>query len=206
MMELAGFHMVGLFQELKISKRTAITIVCGIGNKGGDGLCAARHLTNAGYEVRVVLMSRDISPDAKHQMELLERMKVDQILFADNEEAEAAIRNSAVIIDALIGYNLKGAPRGDVAEAIWLMNGSGSKIISYDLPTGADPSSGTCHEPCLSADVTLTLAMPKRIFNTESGKAVSGDIYLADIGIPSFLYNHIKANSRPNFKGGLVKL
>lgn len=77
MMELAGWHMVEVFRQLKISKSKKIAIVCGTGNKGGDGLSAARHLYNYGYrKISVILISSKIKDDPKHHLNLLKKMKI----------------------------------------------------------------------------------------------------------------------------------
>ena len=66
MMELAGAHILSIFEKLDIDKDQKTVIVCGKGNKGGDGLSAARHLINHGWDVSVVLVSEDIKPDPMH--------------------------------------------------------------------------------------------------------------------------------------------
>lgn len=110
-----------------------------------------------------------------------------------------------MIVDALIGYHLDGPPRGKWRKLIDVMNSSQKKIISYDLPSGAS-AAGKCLKSCVKANATLTLALPKKIFKTKQGKKISGKVFLADIGIPSFLYDKIKKNIRPDFSSGLLSL
>jgi len=205
MMELAGWHMVSLFDNLKISKHTNILVVVGKGNKGGDGLCAARHLVNYGWNVKILLLSRAISKDSAHHLKLLEKM---QVSIKDFSKSKESIKQCDILVDALIGYHLDGTPRGVFKEAIQEMNNSGKNIISYDLPSGIDPDTGECLEFCIQAFATLSLVMPKKLFETEQGKAKSGHIFVADIGIPTFLYDQIAPGSRPVFDtaGGLVVL
>jgi hydroxyethylthiazole kinase-like uncharacterized protein yjeF len=197
MMELAGFLMVPLFSELKIGKDKKIVVVCGKGNKGGDGLSAVRHLVNHGFDhVSVVLVDRDMKPDPAHHLVLLEKM---QIEIVDFEKDSDLIATADVIIDALLGYHLDGAPRGLFADAIRDINQSGAHVIAYDMPSGVDATTGECFDPCVNADTTLTLAMPKKIFDTVSGKEGSGKVFVGDIGIPRFLYDMISEKSRSNF-------
>lgn len=204
MMELAGWRMIELLRVLRINKKK-VCIVCGKGNKAGDGLAAARHLVNNGWIVEVILLSRDLSVDAGHQLKLLKRMEVSIFDFSDDRMRES-LERSYIVIDALIGYNLQGAPRDNFAKAIDFINRSGKVVISYDLSSGLDPTTGKCPDVCVKANITLTLAVPKKAFEREEGLTRSGDIYVGDIGIPEFIYNQVRSNSRPNFKGNLIAL
>lgn len=201
MMELAGWHILRVFSELEIEKNKKVLIVCGKGNKGGDGLSAARHLKNNGWKVSVILLSKELAVNPKHHLRLLKKMDLKIILFEDSKmESEKYINDADVIIDALIGYHLKGAPREDYAKIIKLINASGKKVIAYDLPTGVDATTGECYEPSIHAEATLTLALPKAAFEKEKTRNYSGKIFLADIGIPAKLYDEISPGSRPEFK------
>lgn len=204
MMELAGFHMVEVFRRLKINKSRKITIVCGTGNKGGDGLSATRHLYNYGYKkISVILISSKIKDDPKHYLNLLKKMKIPVYIYT--KKTDTLIRKSDILIDSLIGYHLDGDVRGKFKELIEVMNKSKKKIISYDLPSGVS-AEGKCLGACIKANATLTLALPKKIFKTKEGRKMSGKVFLADIGIPAFLYDKIKKNSRPLFKEGIIEL
>jgi len=197
MMELAGWHMVSLFERLKIPKSSKVAVVCGRGNKGGDGLSAARHLTNNGWKVSVILLSKSIKPDPKHHLILLKNMKVEIVAYG--LRASNLISKADVLVDALIGYHLEGAPRGVYKKAIEEMNKSKAKIISYDIPSGVDATWGECFMPRIQAAATLSLAMPKKAFLKKDARKLAGRIIVADIGIPAFLYDKIKKGSRPLF-------
>jgi len=204
MMELAGFHMLAVFGKEKISKESAIAVVCGKGNKGGDGLSAARHLYNHGWEnISVVLADENIKPDTAHHLALLKKMQMPISVYTEREkekeEARKIIANADVILDSLIGYHLDGAPRGVFAELISAVNKSRALVIAYDLPSGADATTGECPGVCVTADATLTLAVPKKLFETEAGRALSGTVYVADIGIPRAFYDAVVPGSRPDF-------
>lgn len=208
MMELAGFHMVSVFEQEKISKGGAIAVVCGKGNKGGDGLSAARHLYNHGWKnISIILADADLRPDPAHHLALLTKMNLPVYSYADGgKEAEGIILSAGTVIDALIGYHLEGAPRGAFAELIEVVNKSRARVVSYDLPSGADPTTGLCEGICVKADVTLTLAVPKKLFETAEGKAISGTVYIADLGIPSAFYDEVIPGSRPDFSGESLKI
>tara|TARA_B100001971_G_C18055240_1_gene464934 strand:- start:243 stop:836 length:594 start_codon:yes stop_codon:yes gene_type:complete len=161
MMELAGKHMVTLFEILKIPRDSSVTIVCGKGNKGGDGLSAARHLVNNGWKVDIILLSKDISKEAEHELDLVKKMKL-PLYMIGSTEVEKSIKVSNVVIDSLIGYHLDGAPRDAFADAIEQINKAEGTIISYDIPTGVDSTTGECLGTCVEADVTLSLAIAKK--------------------------------------------
>lgn len=199
MMELAGFNILNLFKHLQIDNHKKITILVGKGNKGGDGLTAARHLGNYGFEVSVVIISKDLQPEPEHQLNLIKKMAIGIHLFYETTDAPALIRGSDVIIDAMIGYRLKGSPKGDYRNATEIANDTDSYKIAYDIPTGIEPSTGKCNNPCFIADATLTLGLPKRAFKTAKAKKFVGELYLADIGIPEHIYDIVKKGCRPGF-------
>ncbi len=209
MMELAGFHMVSVFEKEKISKKDAVVVVCGKGNKGGDGLSAVRHLFNHGWKnISVVLADENIKPDPAHHCALLTKMNIPISVYKEQEKEkmQKKITGADVIIDSLIGYHLLGAPRGVFVTLIEVIQKSKARVISYDLPSGADATTGECTGVCVHADATLTLAVPKKLFETEAGKALSGTVYVADIGIPALFYDAVIPDSRPDFSNeGVVE-
>ena len=202
MMELAGFTMVSVFEKEGVSKENTVVVVCGKGNKGGDGLSAARHLYNHGWKnISVVLADENIKPDPAHHLALLEKMHVPISVYKEQKAlaVRKIIKNADIVIDALIGYHLEGAPRGVFATLIKVIRKSTARVIAYDLPSGADATTGECRGVCVKAHVTLTLAIPKKIFETKSGKALSGAVFVADIGIPALFYDTVIPGSRPDF-------
>ena len=96
-----------------------------------------------------------------------------------------------MIIDALIGYGLKGDPRQPVAGWIDKANNAGRPILALDAPSGLDTTSGIPGYPSIKADATLTLALPKSGLLTTQAADYVGELYLADISVPRELYQHI---------------
>jgi len=196
MMELAGWHVLEVFRDLEIRPGASVVVVCGTGNQAGDGLCAARHLSNNGYHVEAILIKDLKSKDALHHLQLVEQMQIPIHCFSD-QNTEHIMYSADIIIDAMIGYNLKNAPRDQFANAIRLINNSKATVIAYDIPTGLDTTTGQIFDPCIRADATLTLGLMKKAFETEAGQKVSGQIFLKDIGIPRFVYDQITAIPLP---------
>jgi NAD(P)H-hydrate epimerase len=188
MMENAGRNLAELARrELdgQVAGRS-ITCLCGAGNNGGGGLVVARHLHNWGAMVKVVLAfeSSHFKEVPAHQYNILTQMGVDTI--TDPELAEQDL-----IIDALIGYGLRGDPRQPVAGWIEKANDSGSPILALDAPSGLDTTTGVSGNPCINAKATLTLALPKTGLMTSESKNCVGDLYLADISVPRELYQRM---------------
>ncbi len=185
MMENAGRHLATLARE-KLGGNVEgkrIVILAGRGNNGGGGLVAARRLANWGAQVCVITTAspneyRDVPA---HQLAILQKMG---IVISPSTELPPA----DLILDCLIGYGLRGAPRGTTTDLIHQANQSGAPIISLDAPSGLDTTTGEVYEPCIRADATLTLALPKVGLLSEKARAVVGELYVADISVPPQVY------------------
>jgi NAD(P)H-hydrate epimerase len=177
MMENAGRNLARLARHRFLPGRALV--LAGSGGNGGGGMVAARHLANWGVAVSVVLgQERDrLGPVPLHQLDVLERMEVP--IIAEPEPAD-------LIIDALIGYSLRGNPRGRIAELIGWTIGQNTDALSLDTPSGLDVTSGVAGVPCISAAATLTLAAPKTGL-IEAPEV--GELYLADISVPPAVYD-----------------
>ena len=92
-----------------------------------------------------------------------------------------------LIIDAIIGYSLKSAPRGKALKMINWANQQKAKILSLDVPSGVDSTTGETYGEFIKADRTLTLALPKTGLLPE----FTGELFLADLGIPKKVYDKI---------------
>jgi len=123
MMELAGWHLLQIARQTKVKRGASIVIICGKGNKGGDGLSAAHHLHNYGYKITVVLSSPQQKKNGKHLLGLLNKMGVKILLSPAHQiSIKTAIANSDLIVDALVGYRLSGQLRSPVKELASLIN------------------------------------------------------------------------------------
>ena len=101
----------------------------------------------------------------------------------------------ALIVDALLGYSLSGAPRGPVADLIDWANATKTLILSLDLPSGLDATTGNAPGAVIAPRWTMTLALPKTGLLPER----VGELYLADIGIPQAVYQRTKLPYRTPF-------
>ena len=191
MMENAGRNVARFVKDFLKPKKVAI--IYGKGNNGGDGLVAARHLAIYGIDVEIIPASFNIiNEEVKQQLSILEKMGI--------KPKEGFSDDVNVIIDCLLGYNIKGNPKERFADLINKANQMKEKytsIIAMDIPSGLDPNTGEFYNPYINADYTLTLALPK-IGLKKSQKA--GKLYLVNIGIPNELYNELGIMIKNYFK------
>ncbi len=201
MMENAGRALAELTRQLLGGSVTGSRIVAavGAGNNGGGGMVAARHLSNWGAHVQVVLVRspKDLKEVPAHQWRALAQLPVERSVFDADEPP--GIGPADAILDALIGYGLRGNPRGSTAELIRRVNSLHALTLSLDAPSGLDTTGGKPADPCISASATLTLALPKVGLLTRSARHVVGNLYLADIGVPPSLYARLGIDVPPLF-------
>lgn len=182
MMEHAGRE---LARAALRSDGDRLTVVAGGGGNGGGGLACARHLA-ARDRLHAVVLDRD--PAAYEgapatQLGLVQYTDAEIIVAeTETEQATDAITAADGVVDALIGYGLAGPPRGLAAELIADMNAGGS-VVSLDVPSGVDATTGEVPGGAVTPDHTVTLALPKTGLTR-----VSGPVTCVDIGIPAVVY------------------
>jgi NAD(P)H-hydrate epimerase len=179
LMERAGTAVARALERL--APDGLVTVVCGKGNNGGDGLVATRLLREAGHEARVVCISEELSPDSRAN---LERLPGEPPLAFEDAQSAAAIAQSAALIDALLGTGFSGEPRGSTARAIEAINGADVPVVAVDVPSGVDASSGEVSAEAVRAAVTVTFHAAKPGLWIAPGKAHAGEVEVVDIGIP----------------------
>jgi NAD(P)H-hydrate epimerase len=185
MMENAGRNLAENVQDLLSGAKGEVAILAGAGGNGGGGLCCARHLHNRGFKVGVVLDREGaiLKGAARNQLHILQAAGVQPV---DPSQAREVVRRSQVVVDALIGYSLRGAPRGRAAELIHVCNEHAAQVLSVDVPSGLDATTGEAPGVIVRPNRTLTLALPKTGL-----QRVPGELYLADIGIPPEVFQRI---------------
>ncbi len=195
MMENAGRNLALHAIENVNDPNAEIVILAGSGGNGGGGISCARHLRNHGYRVRLFL-TRDPSElrgSAGAQYHIVEKAGLTATAAS---EAEEHVQQAALVIDALIGYSLKGAPRGITKELIETANEFSDRTLALDIPSGFDSTSGETPGVAIKPHSTLTLALPKTGL-----REVPGELYVADIGIPPEVYLPLGITLEPFFGG-----
>ncbi len=163
-----------------------VTLLCGRGGNGGGGLVCARRLVTWGINVQIALTKPADSffGVPAHQLHILQKMEIPLLSVSELSGQTAP----DLIIDALIGYSLKGDPAGNPAQMIQWANTQTAPVLSLDIPSGVQGSTGEVSEPAIQAQATMTLALPKKGLYTEFAKDRVGRLYLADLGVPPRLY------------------
>jgi len=180
--------------------RTAV--LAGKGNNGGDGLAAARHLKRWGRLHSVAVADREaLKGPAKEEAEALEAAGV-------KIEAQPNLDGAEAILDAIFGTGLSRSPEGKAAEWIEAINSSGQRVIAVDLPSGLEADNGRALNPTVRAHLTVTLGLPKAGLLLADGPQHAGEIWVADIGIPTEVYQAIgiKLATNPFADGDQVRL
>jgi hydroxyethylthiazole kinase-like uncharacterized protein yjeF len=181
LMERAGEGVAQTVEEL--SHDGPLAVVCGKGNNGGDGLVVARLLRQAGRDVAVVCtaQAQDLSPDARAN---LDRLPGASVLLWGEPAVGVALGRAEAIVDALLGTGFAGAPHGVVEEAIELVNAAPGRIVSVDVPSGTDASTGAVAKVAVKADRTVSFHAAKPGLWIHPGKGYAGQTSTIQIGIP----------------------
>lgn len=192
MMEEAGRHLARLARDrfrAGDAGSDRVVVLAGPGGNGGGALVCARRLAGWGSNVSVITTAPDddFADEPRHQLRIVRHLGLDARPAVEMPHTATPIP-PALIIDGIFGYGLRGAPRGRAAELIQWANDSGAPILSLDVPSGLDATTGEGLDPVISATATMTLALPKRGLRAGSAPSRVGELYLADIGVPPQLY------------------
>ncbi len=180
LMETAGDALAEAARDA--SREGLIRVVCGKGNNAGDGLVAARHLSGTGYEVEVLLLwpAGELSPDAGTNLERFDG-GVREVAAAD---LPGALAGSGAVIDAIFGTGFEGSPRAPADAAIEAINASGVPVVAADIASGVSASTGEAEGASVDADITVSFHAAKLGHWIAPGKARTGELRVAAIGIP----------------------
>ena len=167
LMERAGAAVV-LEARLAFPEARRFACVCGGGSNGGDGRVAARILREAGHQA-------------------------DELDASEAASVEADLSGYDVVVDALFGTGFHGEPRPKAAELIERMNAAPAPVVSVDLPSGVDASTGEIAGAAVTADLTVTFHAPKVGLAVAPGRFHAGRVVVADIGLEHVPTAHVRA-------------
>jgi NAD(P)H-hydrate epimerase len=184
LMENAARGAVEVAWEMLNRSPADVTVVCGGGNNGGDGLAIARHLHNRGCHVRVDLAT---DPD-RFKGDALINWQIIQAVHDHNlEVGPAAPRllsgRTSLVIDAIFGTGLSKPIGGRTREIIDSM--ADCHVLAIDLPSGLDCDTGDpLGDACVRAERTVTFVAEKAGFANPASRRYTGEVRIADIGCP----------------------
>ncbi|MFB6167452.1 MAG: NAD(P)H-hydrate dehydratase [Haloferacaceae archaeon] len=153
-----------------------VVVVCGRGNNGGDGAVAVRHLS--GFDARAHLLGRPeaISTEiARENWRALERSEAPTRVVRDSRGVD--LGDPDVVVDAILGTGVTGAPREPSATAIRQVNAAGATVVSVDVPSGVDADTGNAAGDAVDPDRVVT-------FHDDKPGLSAYDVTVAGIGIP----------------------
>lgn len=187
LMEVAGWQIARCAWHQVGNRPTDIGVVAGYGNNGGDGLVAARHLATWGCSVRAVVVAEKsrVRGVVLGHVAAARACAIDVRLDTDPAAVIELAAGKALVIDALLGTGLRSAPRDPQAGAIRALNRAGAPILSIDVPSGLDATTGEAFDPCVRATLTCTLTAMKQGLRSSGASAYAGAVWVADIGMPA---------------------
>jgi hydroxyethylthiazole kinase-like uncharacterized protein yjeF len=184
LMERAGLSVSRKIREL-FDKRKVV-VLAGGGNNGGDGIVAARDLFNRGWNVKVVLLSKEgkLSPDCLAQYRTAKKMGVPTAFRTTLSSADL---HSAVVVDAIFGTGLSKAITSPLADVVRFLNASGAPVVSIDISSGISSDTGQIMGEAVRGDYTITFGLPKVGHLIYPGAEYAGKLFVENIGFPEEL-------------------
>jgi ADP-dependent NAD(P)H-hydrate dehydratase / NAD(P)H-hydrate epimerase len=177
---------------MNLAEEDPILVVAGRGNNGGDGFVAAAELAARGREVSVILLcERDsLQGDAASAAR---GWKYPVLPFNPQ-----AIGRPALIIDALFGAGLNRPVKGEPHDMIEAINANGAPVLSVDLPSGINGTTGAVMGVAISATETVTFFRRKPAHLLLPGRIHCGRVRVADIGIDAAALEEIRPQTWEN--------
>ena len=196
LMENAGAQVARiLWQEYPALQAQRVAVLCGRGNNGGDGFVLARYLHTMGVSVSVFIIGDPggIHGDAAAHLDMLRRVGVAPEAVQTPESAQAVgarLAEYQLLIDALLGTGVKAEVSGVFRLIIAAMNAAGRPIVAVDMPSGLSADVGTFLGEHVRADLTVTMALPKRGLLLYPAAEHVGRLVAVDIGFPTAVREH----------------
>jgi hydroxyethylthiazole kinase-like uncharacterized protein yjeF len=198
--------------------RRPTVVLCGPGNNGGDGFVVARLLRERGWPARAYDVFGSMHPTHRERKgdslamgrRLMQTLnlrgmpmppiqgRADLLHQEDRVEAANALRGASLVVDAMLGAGLDRDVDGVIAALIDAVNASGVPVVAIDVPSGIDGASGRVRGHAVQADLTVTFFRRKPGHLLFPGRALCGELVLADIGIPAAVLETIQPRCLAN--------
>ena len=160
-----------------------VLFLCGGGNNGGDGCAAARLWMARGGKAEVWLLRSPshMRGDAGVNARLLSACGAQlTVLYGDLPQIPS---DTAAVVDALYGTGLSREIDGPALDAVRAVNDSGLPVVAVDIPSGVDGATGQVLGEAIAASVTVAFHRAKHGHLLFPGRALTGRLVVADIGI-----------------------
>lgn len=199
LMEVAGRAVADAVYELYEEAPGPVLAVAGSGNNGGDAVVAARHLSERGVPVELVVLGHPakVSPDLQLELEIASTLGLDATFLdgasAKDDETDdvvgaqlrAMAERASYAIDGIFGTGLSRPVEGMYASAIGALGFDDLFVVSADIPSGIDADTGQVLGVAVEADLTVTFQFAKLGHVLHPGRSYSGEVRVVDIGIPA---------------------
>ena len=162
-------------------------IVCGNGNNGGDGFVAARHLARAGVSVRVHMVNEPSPGVARDNLMRLKSETSARVIEFSPGRSARDLKNADVAVDAIFGTGFHGVAEDRWSAAIDELNASGVPVVSADIPSGVDGTTGAVEGSAVRAGITVAFGVAKTGALLMPGAEFAGAVRVVDIGFPERL-------------------
>jgi len=176
---------------LAASNIREITFFCGKGNNGGDGFVAARKLFQAGRKVDLFLAVETckIKGEALHNYKILKSTGcgITELNTVSALRKVFEGKKPSFVVDALLGTGFTGKLSGLFLAIVETINSWEIPVVSVDIPSGLDSTTGEVNPQAIRARWTVTFALPKKGFYVNAGPSCAGEITVTDIGFPKSL-------------------
>ena len=183
-----------------------IIVLAGKGNNAGDAFVVAKLLANLGeYNVflHCTAKEEELQGDALTMFRELPDKIRGRITYG-LQKSDLEIPN-VLIVDGLLGTGCHGPLREPFDSWIRIVNESGHPVVSLDIPSGLDADTGEVVTDAITADLTLTMALPKRGMLSEEGIRRCGRIKVLDIGIPARFVDDVTGFTECTTAADIVK-
>ena len=172
-------------------KHKKFLVFCGIGNNGGDGFVIARKIHSNGGEVKVFILGNrnDLKGVAKMNLDIVSRLPIEVRQVESIESIRMDVSHCNAIVDAIFGTGLARDVVGLYRDIIELVNASGKRVFSVDIPSGVSGDTGKIMGVAVKADYTVTFGLPKIGNMLFPGYDLCGKLYVTHISFPPSIYN-----------------
>lgn len=187
LMENAALKVI---KNIPLENTFNFTVVCGVGNNGGDGLAVARHLILNDKDVDLFIIGNleKGTIDFKVNLNILKNMKVEYINIKNDyglDSLKKALNKNDMTIDAIFGIGLSRNVDGIYKEVISIINQYSKYTLSVDIPSGLNGDTGEILGTAIKSNKTISFHLAKKglVQNLE----YTGELIVESIGIPSFV-------------------
>ncbi|NQV15039.1 NAD(P)H-hydrate dehydratase [bacterium] len=170
-----------------------VLIITGKGNNGGDGYVIAAELIQRAFKVSLIMVAEEksIQGDALRHFQRLSDLDLHISEWKNTLEQQQRIQAVDIIVDALFGTGISGEIREPYTEIINNCNRSQAHIIAVDVPSGVSGNRGDVLDPCIKADLTVSMGYGKLGCLFEPARSHCGKVVTVEIGFPDDSLEHI---------------